>query len=111
MMTILPLVMFAVSLLFLRACLITLGFYKEPILSAFQQYGDEVGFSPLFDSCVWGLVLAYLLFHLACTFIAIGAARHIRFRLLFHALLAGAGQYPGASRDFLALSRLVPRNR
>jgi hypothetical protein len=47
--------------LFLRACLVTLGWYKEPILSAFQQYGDEVGFSPLFDSIVWGWILAYLL--------------------------------------------------
>lgn len=64
MMTILPLVMFVVSLLFLRACLITLGYYKEPILAAFQQYGDEVGFSPLFDACLWGIVLGYLLFTL-----------------------------------------------
>ena len=62
MSTALPLVLFAVSLLFLRACLVTLGFYKEPILSAFQQYGDEVGFSPLFESCIWGLALAYLIF-------------------------------------------------
>jgi len=54
--------MFAVTALFLRACLVTLGFYKEPILSAFQQYGDEVGFSPLFESLAWGGVLAYLLF-------------------------------------------------
>jgi len=54
--------MFAVMALFLRACLVTLGFYKEPILTAFQQYGDEVGFSPLFESLAWGGVLAYLLF-------------------------------------------------
>ena len=62
MTTILPVFMFAVMALFLRACLVTLGFYKEPILTAFQQYGDEVGFSPLFESLAWGGVLAYLLF-------------------------------------------------
>jgi len=54
--------MFAVTALFLRAGLVTLGFYEEPMLSAFQQYGDEVGFSPLFESLAWGGVLAYLLF-------------------------------------------------
>lgn len=62
MSTVLPVFMFAVTVLFLRASLVTLGFYKEPILSAFQQYGDEVGFSPLFESVAWGAVLSYLLF-------------------------------------------------
>jgi len=62
MTTILPVFMFAVTALFLRAGLVTLGFYEEPMLSAFQQYGDEVGFSPLFESLAWGGVLAYLLF-------------------------------------------------
>ena len=62
MATILPVFMLAATVLFLRACLVTLGYYKEPILSAFQRYGDEVGFSPLFESCAWGGVLAYLLF-------------------------------------------------
>ena len=64
MTTVLPLALFSVSLMFLRACLVTLGFYKEPILSAFQRYGDEVGFSPLFESCAWGAVMAYLIFAL-----------------------------------------------
>ncbi len=62
MATILPVFMLAATVLFLRACLVTLGFYKEPILTAFQRYGDEVGFSPLFESFAWGGVLAYLLF-------------------------------------------------
>jgi len=62
MSAVLPLFMFITMLLFLRACLVTLGFYKEPILTAFQQYGDEVGFSPLFESFAWGGALAYLLF-------------------------------------------------
>ena len=45
MTTVLPLFMFISTLFFLRACLVTLGFYKEPILTAFQRYGDEVVFS------------------------------------------------------------------
>jgi len=57
-----PLLMAAVTLLFVRACLVTLGVYKEPILTAFQHYGEEVGFSPLFDACVWGLLLVYMTF-------------------------------------------------
>ena len=62
MATILPVFMLAATVLFLRASLVTLGYYKEPILTAFQHYGDEVGFSPLFESFAWGGVLAYLLF-------------------------------------------------
>ena len=62
MTSILPVLMFAATVLFLRACLVTMGYYKEPILTAFQQYGDEVGFSPLFEALSWGGVLAYLLF-------------------------------------------------
>lgn len=58
----LGLIMLTVSLMFIRACLVTLGYYKEPILSAFQRYGDEVGFSPLFEVFCWGLTLAYLFF-------------------------------------------------
>jgi len=42
--------------------MVTLGYYKEPVLSAFQQYGEEVGFSPLLEMFVWGGVLAYMLF-------------------------------------------------
>ena len=62
MSSLLTLFVIIVSLFFARACLVTLGFYKEPILSAFQRYGDEVGFSPLFETFAWGLVLAYLMF-------------------------------------------------
>ena len=62
MTTLIGLFMLLASLLFIRACLVTLGFYKEPVLSAFQRYGEEVGFSPLFDCFCWGCVLAYLFF-------------------------------------------------
>ncbi|MCY4466387.1 MAG: hypothetical protein OXE46_12705 [Chloroflexi bacterium] len=58
----LGLIMLTVSLMFIRACLVTLGYYKEPILSAFQRYGDEVSFSPLFEAFCWGMTLAYLIF-------------------------------------------------
>ena len=61
MPVVLALLILGAFIMFLRACLVTLGFYKEPILSAFQQYGDEVGFSPLFNSIVWSWILAYLL--------------------------------------------------
>ncbi len=62
MSALLGLLMLSVSLMFIRACLVTLGYYKEPILSAFQRYGDEVGFSPLFEVFSWGITLAYLIF-------------------------------------------------
>lgn len=65
MPTILALLLIAASVRFIRASLVTLGFYKEPILAAFQRYGDEVGFSPLLEAGWWGVVLAYLILILA----------------------------------------------
>lgn len=62
MSALLPVFALIITLFFLRACLVTLGYYKEPILTAFQQYGDEVGFSPLFESFAWGCALGYILF-------------------------------------------------
>jgi len=62
MSTILVIVFLVVLLLFFRASMVTLGYYKEPVLSAFQQYGEEVGFSPLLEMILWGSVLAYMLF-------------------------------------------------
>lgn len=59
---ILLLIFFAVFVLFIRATMVTLGYYKEPVLSAFQQYGEEVGFSPLLESILWGFALAYMIF-------------------------------------------------
>lgn len=64
MPALLAILLVTVSILFVRASLVTLGFYKEPILTAFQQYGEEVGFSPLFEACWWGYALAYLIFML-----------------------------------------------
>lgn len=62
MSTILILIFLTIVILFLRAMMMTLGFYKEPVLAAFQQYGDEVGFSPLLESILFGFILMYLLF-------------------------------------------------
>ena len=62
MTTLMGIFMFGSFLMFIRACLVTLGYYKEPVLAAFQRYGDEVGFSPLFESLCWGFVLGYLIF-------------------------------------------------
>ncbi len=61
MPTILLLIFFAVVILFVRSTMVTLGFYKEPVLAAFQQYGDEVGFSPMLEMVLWGVALAYLI--------------------------------------------------
>ena len=78
-----------------------LGFYKEPILSAFQRYGDEVGFSPLFESFAWGGVLAYLLFIVlvpSSFLILIGVFCFAIFR---DALLAHQRQHSESSAIFL----------
>jgi hypothetical protein len=62
MSTVLVMIFMIACLSFMRAVLITLGYYKEPVLSAFQQYGDEVGFSPLLDMILWGSIMSYLVF-------------------------------------------------
>lgn len=61
MLGVLILIFIGVCLLFLRASLVTFGYYKEPVLAAFQQYGEEVGFSPLLDMLLWGIVMALML--------------------------------------------------
>lgn len=61
MPALLALLLVAASIRFIRASLMTLGFYKEPILTAFQQYGDEVGFSPLLEAFWCGFALVYLI--------------------------------------------------
>ncbi len=94
----LPLIMFITMLLFLRACLVTLGFYKEPILTAFQQYGDEVGFSPLFESFAWGGALAYLLFVVLAPssfLILIGVFSFVLFVMLYWRIKDSILNHPG----------------
>ena len=62
MLLVLALIFIIACLSFIRALLVTFGYYKEPVLAAFQQYGDEVNFSPLLDMVLWGAVVGYLIF-------------------------------------------------
>ena len=87
----------AVSIMFLRACLVSLGYYKEPILAAFQQYGEEVGFSPLFEAIVWGCFLAYLIFILlvpSSILILLGVMSFVTFVMLYWRIKDSVMQYP-----------------
>ncbi len=87
----------AVSIMFLRACLVSLGYYKEPILAAFQQYGEEVGFSPLFEAIVWGCFLAYLIFILlvpSSILILLGVIAFVTFVMLYWRIKDSVMQYP-----------------
>ena len=103
MSTLVPLIMVAVSIMFTRACLVTLGYYKEPILSAFQQYGDEVGFSPLFESFAWGTVLAYLIFVLlvpSSFLVLIGIFSIVGFVMLYWRIKDNVLDHPGVFLRF-----------
>ena len=48
----------------LRAFLIVMGTYKDPVLASFEHYGEEKIFSPMFSLTVWvtltGAVSAYI---------------------------------------------------
>ena len=97
MSTIITLLISIVSFLFLRACLVTLGYYKEPILSAFQKYGDEVGFSPLFEAFMWATSLAYLLFMLlvpSSLLILLGIIAFVTYILLYWKVKDNIMSYP-----------------
>ncbi len=110
MTTILPVALFSVSMLFLRACLVTLGFYKEPILAAFQRYGDEVGFSPLFEACVWGMVAAYLGFVLlvpSSFLILIGILMFVVFFMLYWRVRDSVMRHPQIFLRFPAWYREI----
>lgn len=89
--------------MFMRACLVTLGYYKEPILSAFQQYGDEVGFSPLFESLAWGLVLAYMIFVLLAPssfLVLIGVFLFVGFVMLYWRIKDSVMDHPSVFLRF-----------
>ena len=62
MTTILGLIFIGASLFFIRSTLVTFGYYKEPLLAAFQKYGEESALSPLLDMLIWGGIMAYMLF-------------------------------------------------
>lgn len=103
MTSVLVLTVITVSTLFLRACLVTLGYYKEPILAAFQQYGDEVGFSPLFETFAWGLVLAYLLFVVlvpSSFLILVGVFSFVFFVMMYWRVRDSILEHPGVFLRF-----------
>jgi hypothetical protein len=43
-----------------RAFLMTLGFYKDPILTSFEHFGEERIYSPLYRLIAWSITLLYL---------------------------------------------------
>lgn len=97
MSLIMALLIISASVLCMRALLVTLGFYKEPILSAFQQYGDEVGFSPLFEAIIWASVLAYLLFVMmvpSSLLILLGVMVFVSFVMLYWKVKDNIMNYP-----------------
>jgi hypothetical protein len=46
----------------LRAVLIVIGFYKDPILSSFEKYGEESLYSPMMMLVIWSF--AFIAYHL-----------------------------------------------
>jgi hypothetical protein len=51
---------FLALMMTLRAFLIVMGTYKDPVLASFEHYGEERIFSPLFSLTVWAVVFVYL---------------------------------------------------
>jgi hypothetical protein len=43
----------------IRSLLIVIGAYKDPVLTSFEDYGNERVFSPMFSLMLWSLLLAY----------------------------------------------------
>ena len=94
---IMALLIIGASMFCMRALLVTLGFYKEPILAAFQRYGDEVGFSPLFEAITWAGVLAYLLFVMmipSSLLILLGIMIFVSFVMLYWKVKDNIMNYP-----------------
>jgi hypothetical protein len=64
---------FIVLLCALRAFLIIVGVYKDPVLASFEKYGAEVIYSPLLNLVAWvGFFLYLSLFWLIQTEIVLG---------------------------------------
>lgn len=88
---------FIVAILFFRASLVTLGYYKEPVLTAFQQYGDEVNFSPLLETVLWGILLGYMFFIAlvpSSTLIMLGVVMFVIFVSLYWQLKDNINNHP-----------------
>jgi hypothetical protein len=46
-----------------RALLVVVGAYKDPVLASFEVYGDERIFSPMFSFLAWGTGFAYIMLY------------------------------------------------
>jgi hypothetical protein len=44
----------------LRAFLIVVGTYKDPVLASFENYGEEKIFSPISSLTMWGVIFVYV---------------------------------------------------
>lgn len=47
-------------LMTLRAFLVVIGTYKDPVLASFEHYGEEQIFSPIYSLTIWAAVFLYL---------------------------------------------------
>lgn len=64
-MWVIYLVTIATLIMTLRAFLMVLGAYKDPILSTFEAYGpDEPVFSPFYSLVAWALITLYIVMFL-----------------------------------------------
>lgn len=61
----------ATFIMTIRAFLIVVGIYKDPVLASFEDYGTERIFSPTFSLFAWGCAFAYFMLY---WFISAGAA-------------------------------------
>ena len=59
-MYLLLLLAFFALMMTLRAFLIVMGTYKDPVLASFENYGEEKVFSPIFSLTVWVIIFVYL---------------------------------------------------
>lgn len=59
-MYLLLLLAFIALMMTLRAFLIVMGTYKDPVLASFEHYGEEQVFSPIFSLTVWVIIFVYL---------------------------------------------------
>jgi hypothetical protein len=50
-----------VSIMAIRALLMVIGFYKDPVLASLEKYGNEQVYSPMFSLVIWGILLFYVL--------------------------------------------------
>jgi len=51
---------FLTLMMTLRAFLIVVGTYKDPVLASFENYGEEKIFSPIYSLTVWAIAFVYI---------------------------------------------------